>query len=187
MNIALLINNPIFYLTIIVVIFFSSLAVLGLIKTKPRELSNREKLGISLILFGETIAIGFVLFFTWSISRESILWAIQNHENLSTTTGKITESMTKWSGSPAHNAYGLHFQIRYEYKVNNVLYKSDRVNYGYKGSSDESLAEKYVKKYPVGKSVIVYYDPLDPKKSVLEPNVILYMISVTLLQMRVRI
>jgi len=174
MNISILLNDPVFYITIISVIFFSSLAILGLRRTKPRELSDREKLGITLILLGETIGIAMVLLFSWLTFKESIVWAFQNHNNLSTTTGRVIESSTEWRGSLSHNAFGLHFQIWYEYKVNETLYKSDQITYGYTGSSDESFAESYTKKYPVGKSVTVYYDPLDPKLSVLEPDVIEY-------------
>ncbi len=174
MNIYLLLNNPVFWLTIFVAVFFSSITAFAIRKTNLRNLTKKEKIGVALILFGEVGAIMMILFFSWLTFKESILWTFQSHDNLATTAGKVIESKTEWGGDAAHNASGLHFQIWYEYRVKGTVYRSNRVSYGYTGSSDESFAEDYVRKYPVGKSVIVYYDSLDPKKSILEPDVIAY-------------
>jgi hypothetical protein len=65
----------------------------------------------------------------------------------------------------------LHYRIGYEYQVNEEPYWSDCVNYGFTGSNDGNFATAYVAKYPAGTQVVVYYDPLDPQRSVLEPDV----------------
>ena len=62
-------------------------------------------------------------------------------------------------------------EILYEYPMENIVWKGRRVSYGWKGTSNPSYAKKIVARYPVGKTVAVYYKPGDPMECVLEPGV----------------
>ncbi len=170
MNLSVLLSTPVFWITIFEVILFSYLAV-SIIKN-PRKIEIKKE-EMNPVLLGFLI-IGLGYYFMWSSRSEAILWAFQNHNNLVITTGEIISASAEWRGSRLRNAYGLHFEIWYEYEVDDKVYKSDRVNYGFTGSSDEAFATEYIEKYPIGKTVKVYYDPKNPQKAVLEPEIIEY-------------
>lgn len=65
-------------------------------------------------------------------------------------------------------------RIKYTYSVNDKVYESDRVYFGYGGDwviflpINRTQAENLVEEYPVGTEVIVYYDSDDPAMSVLK-------------------
>lgn len=59
--------------------------------------------------------------------------------------------------------------IRYAYRVNDQAYRATLQFPGGTSPSRE-LTEQYVARYPVGRSVEVYYDPADPQHSTLEPG-----------------
>lgn len=102
---------------------------------------------------------------------DQVKWLFANPDSFLTTSGRVTVSYIELRGSPAFNAVGWHFVIHYEYSVDGKIYESNVVNYGNTGSSNRSFAEGYVNRYPVGKPVLVYYDPQQPEKAVLEPLV----------------
>ncbi len=63
-------------------------------------------------------------------------------------------------------------KIIYEYTLNDKMYKSDQIHFrGYTASKDKTFAYGYVKKYPVGKQVTVFYESNNPLFSSLEPNI----------------
>lgn len=95
-------------------------------------------------------------------------WSIKV-DQLKTTLGAITYSSVEAGGSASKNAIGWNFVILYEYEVNGITYTSNRVLYGYTGSSNRDYAEYYVRQYPEGKNVLVYYDPFRPEESALDP------------------
>lgn len=57
--------------------------------------------------------------------------------------------------------------IRYEYTVGDAVLEGDRYCVAPEGLTQEQ-AESAVRTHPAGSSTTVYYDPQDPKKSVLE-------------------
>jgi hypothetical protein len=61
--------------------------------------------------------------------------------------------------------------ISYDYLVNDTAYVNGNVHFGSMQSSDPSTARAVLKRYPVGKSVTVYYNPARPQQAVLEPGV----------------
>jgi Protein of unknown function (DUF3592) len=58
--------------------------------------------------------------------------------------------------------------VAYVYRVGGREYRGQRVRFAWEMSRSE--AEATVARYPVGRSVDVFYDPRDPGKSVLEPG-----------------
>ena len=58
-------------------------------------------------------------------------------------------------------------QVRYSYEVDDQTFEGSRLSYGEEGHSNRSEAQKVLARYPQGKEVEVYYDPMDPKRSVL--------------------
>jgi hypothetical protein len=123
-----------------------------------------------------TILLGFLFPFVFTaisflLNPEPYLGWLVNTNQFTKTSGKITSSTIEVGGSASKNAIGWNFIIEYEYEVLGKVYKSSRVLYGYTGSSNRDYAESYVKKYPEGETVLVYYHPDRPEESVLEPFV----------------
>jgi Protein of unknown function (DUF3592) len=121
-----------------------------------------------------TIAFGvfFPLAFTminYLLHPDPFLGWFVDPDQLKITSGTITSSSVKVEGSASKNAIGWNFVILYEYEVAGITYTSSRVHYGYTGSSNRDYAEYYVKQYPEGKHVMVYYDPFNPEESSLDP------------------
>jgi hypothetical protein len=70
--------------------------------------------------------------------------------------------------------YGLvtSYSITYEFRVGNRTIRSDKITFADTGRLNEfDFAENYVKKYPIGRTVTVYYEKNDPTFCVLEPDV----------------
>src|SRR3989344_3949897 len=106
----------------------------------------------------------------------TIFWGIPTARNATesknwpSVDGQITISnMSKnYDSDDGSITYGV--QVAYNYTVNSLPYTGSTVAFGDYGSSDPSHAGGIVSRYPVGKSVKVYYNPDDPKTSVLEPG-----------------
>lgn len=130
--------------------------------------------------------LGFTLVvFTFAIvikNFETINWLFIDSGNYHSTKGVVTKSSVGFTG--VHG--GWRFYIVYEYYEEGIKFTSDRVHFGYQTLSDNSYAQGYVDKYPVGKEILVYFDPDDPSNAVLEPEVkwfglLNYIFSFTLL------
>lgn len=61
--------------------------------------------------------------------------------------------------------------ISYDYLVDDQPYVNGSVHFGAMKSSDPSVARAMLQRYPVGKSVTVFYNPARPQQAVLEPGV----------------
>lgn len=61
-------------------------------------------------------------------------------------------------------------RLQYDYHVERTAYQGKRVDFGFGSQSFllNSFARRIVERYPVGKSVRVYFDPGDPTNAVLE-------------------
>jgi len=91
------------------------------------------------------------------------------------TNGTVIKSELEQSGRTAPSSKGSspvvwYANIEYEYTVDNLPFRHYRVSYGDYGSSDQSHARTILDRYPVGKTVTVYYKANDPAESVLEPE-----------------
>ncbi len=82
------------------------------------------------------------------------------------TTGVVTRSEVDRHRGSDSTTYSP--DIEYRYEVDGQTYTSDQHVYGEISSSDRAGAKKAVRKFPVGKSVRVYYNPADPEDAVLD-------------------
>ncbi len=86
------------------------------------------------------------------------------------TPGQITESAidvtTDAESDPSYSP-----QVAYTYQVNGTFYEGYRIKFGENTYSSEREALEILGMYPVGQTVMVYYDPADPDNTVLEPGV----------------
>jgi hypothetical protein len=92
-------------------------------------------------------------------------------KNWSTAFGKITHSAVYKSDSMSDSGATYRPDIVFEYSVFGEKFVSAKVYYGVKTLSSGNLSncQKLVQKYPANKDVTVYYNPLRPKQSVIEP------------------
>ncbi len=90
-----------------------------------------------------------------------------------TITGKIVSSeIHSYRQLGLKRSFMYEAKIKYHYFYNGELYTANRVSYGYDPSNIRQFAQETVDKYHPNQKVIVYYDPQNPKESVLEPGVI---------------
>ncbi len=77
---------------------------------------------------------------------------------------------------------GVRPVIAYEYSVGGMHFIGSQIAFGLQDNffSGGSFARKYIDRYPAGRSVRVYYDPLSPSSSVLEPGFSLWTFAPTL-------
>jgi hypothetical protein len=68
--------------------------------------------------------------------------------------------------NPGKGGWTYFHDFRYSYTVNGVTYTNDTISLVPVHDSTQAEARKY----PKGKSVIVYYDPSNPERSALEPG-----------------
>ena len=128
------------------------------------SLANTQK---SKLLFQMGLLGSLVIIVGIMSSKESLMWIFINPNAYHKTEGTILSS--KIGGGGVWGAW--RFDITYEYMVGDQKFISNSVHFGYQAMSDRSYAQGYIDKYFVGKRVGVYYDPGDPGKSVLEPQV----------------
>lgn len=96
------------------------------------------------------------------------------------TYGKITQSqITKVKRSETGSVFS-HYRtvIQYEYIVDDVSYKSQTLSFPdqawqilNRGLRSRQSAKKLQTKYPINQSIEVYYNPKNPKQSILEPTI----------------
>ncbi len=92
------------------------------------------------------------------------LWLAQNSTAWPTVQGVILVSELKYDDETTEA------KIEYEYVVNSRRMEGKGVSYGDYGSSDSRHARDILLKFPKGKEVLIYYQPSNPERSVLEPG-----------------
>jgi Protein of unknown function (DUF3592) len=83
-------------------------------------------------------------------------------------TGRIRSSGFEESGTGVSKAYSI--AVEYEYEYRGVQYRGDRVTPMRYWPALRSTAESLVRRYPAGQEVIVFVNPRNPVKAVLEPG-----------------
>lgn len=89
-----------------------------------------------------------------------------------TTKGKILYSGITFYGLDDENSNRVYKAVvRYQYQVMDKIYISERLYYGdWITTNFSSRARKLAKQYILGSECNVYYNPLNPRKSVLKTN-----------------
>jgi len=101
----------------------------------------------------------------WSIlqnARASASWP--------TAEGRVTSSQVDHS-TDAEGGDSYQPEVTYQYMVDSLSYENSTIKFGENSYGNRRTAEEIAARYPVGRSVAVYYDPGQPGRSVLEPGV----------------
>lgn len=112
------------------------------------------------------LALGLgLMYWGWNVlgnARESVGWPTAPGMVVSAELdhSENTEGGDSWSP-----------EISYRYLAANQERTSYAIKFGENSYSDRDDAEEILARYPVGQPVLVYYDPADPERSVLEPGV----------------
>lgn len=126
---------------------------------------------IIIVVFG---FLGLIMLLIYSskvrADRQSRLWPA--------APGRIEHSKIEERTSRAYNAgSGNRFggaspryvpQVTYSDAVNGTRYEGDRIGNGIYVGWTRGFADRWVKRYPVGAAVNIYYDPTAPSNAVLE-------------------
>jgi hypothetical protein len=120
-------------------------------------------------------ALGFMVLFVliggglsywgWNIlqdARASTSWP--------TVQGGITSSeVTVSSDSEGADSYSP--EVTYRFQIDGQIFASSQIKFGENSYGSRRKAQEIVNQYPVGKQVMVYYEPERPTNAVLEPGV----------------
>ena len=132
------------------------------------EAETKWKLVLGCILAALAVGVFFFGRYAIDVTEERIL----SSRGWPTVDGMIIESRVKtWVTQDDNGDPVRHFQavIVYEYIVEDIHYTNDKLGWneaGYRGSMAE--AQDLADAFPMGKAVMVYYDPSDPEFSLLD-------------------
>lgn len=87
-----------------------------------------------------------------------------------TSEGVVTSSEVDHS-TDAEGGDSYSPEIDYQYQVDGQSLTNNQIKFGENSYNSRRTAEEIAANYPVGRQVIVYYDPEQPDKAVLEPGV----------------
>lgn len=133
-------------------------------KFRPVKSTSEERAGVCFAIFMLFAGSLLMNYWAWDDIRGSYFL---EDDSLGVTLGTIMSS-TITTGSYKNPMLG--YEIKYKFSIRNKTYISNKITFKNVGTIDPSFARFYVNKYPVGKSVTVYYDPNNPFFSVLEPK-----------------
>lgn len=100
------------------------------------------------------------------IRKESI-----ESKNWPMTKGKIIEAKLDYSTTATKLTFCYEPKISYEYNVNGISYTSTDIYIGSYHCGGLEKAQSVLNRYPVGKEVMVFYNPGNPLEAVLERRV----------------
>ena len=115
--------------------------------------------GLFLLLFSGLVLI--IVIQQWLTSSASTNWP--------TTKGKVVSSSTQ----VCHHRLApddYETKISYQFSIGGKLYSSSIISFPGDQYMGCGHAQEIAAQYPIGTSVIVYYDPADPQDSVLHPG-----------------
>ena len=134
-------------------------------------MSSKRKSGPISTFFGGiiflVIGVGVVYLYGWPEYNDA-----KNSVNWPKTTGTVLSSKVVRSRN-SDNEVQYSPDVVYSYIVHGRKLRSAQVYVGSEGESfgGSKNAQKYVSKYPVGKSVVVYYSSNDSLNAILDPGV----------------
>ena len=116
------------------------------------------------------MSIGCFVISIWTFNSSDYKSASQT-KHWPSVTGTITQSQIQHV-NPNHIRDSFRPNISYTYQVNGVSYQGSSVYKGNKtiGYSKKFSAQKITNQFPVGKTVRVYYSPVQAQDSVLIPG-----------------
>ncbi|MCZ0931938.1 MAG: DUF3592 domain-containing protein [Oligoflexia bacterium] len=116
------------------------------------------------------IAIGCFVISIWTFKGSHYKSALQTR-HWPSTTGTIIQSQIHHV-NPNHIRDSYQPNVSYTYQVNGINYQGATVYKGDKsiGYNRKTSAQKIINQFPVGKTVQVYYSPLQAQDSVLIPG-----------------
>lgn len=97
-------------------------------------------------------------------ARSTLFWPIVNG---TVTHSKVTSYV---SSSEGKSTQMYSADVRYRYIINGTAYSSGRVSLGDSSTSNSGGKKEIVMRYALGQQVLVYYDPVSPDESLLEPG-----------------
>lgn len=126
-------------------------------KIKEPKIKPNSGIGIIILLLGTAIFLygSWGVFSGLSAKRWPKTDGVITHSKVTTTRGSSKSSTS-------------HANIKYQYKVNKTVYIGNRVRFVLLEGGN--IAYKVIAKYPLGKTVKVYYNKSRPADSVLEPG-----------------
>jgi len=137
--------------------------------TRTRDIEMKRR--IVPALFGLVfLAVGIgVTAWGWNVlgdAKASTSWPSVDGSVISSKVERERTSRRSGGRRRTSTTYGA--EVRYRYSVDGNEYSSDKVSFGDYSSSNRARAQGIVDRYPVGKTVQVYYDPNTPETAVLE-------------------
>jgi len=136
-------------------------------KGRVKRLLWRQRL---CALFSTILVAAFLLSFVeLTLGTLTVLKTYLSADYNSSTTGEIIKS-DMWYISGGRYGWGgrYAYNIRYLYEVKNITYEGKFIRLDNHSEPDKADAQRTISRYPLGKTVTVYYDIRSPKYSVLE-------------------
>src|SRR5215213_4009119 len=100
------------------------------------------------------------------------VWMVRATRHWSQASGTVVTSRVvsrRMRNGQSHTDITNTPLVEYEYKVNDRTFHSSRIMIG--GGQSEVELEGVLNRYPLGASVVVYYDPADPNQAVLQREI----------------
>jgi hypothetical protein len=104
--------------------------------------------------------IGLALTFLGSVKIKNAAEAKRGPITIGTVTSSEVAGVMKYYPS-----------VNYTYTVDSVVYTSNGISNMNFNTKNRSVVEDFLKKYPLGTEIKVYYNSTDPSKALLEPGI----------------
>ena len=120
--------------------------------------------GCFILIFG---IVGTVMLFKYFQDKKKA----EESQSWSSASGRIMESYVRREESMDSEGFTTTYyypEILYVYQFLGAEYTGDKIAFGGKVGESQNKAKERLVQYPVGKNVIVYYDPNNPEDAVLE-------------------
>ena len=123
-------------------------------------------------LIGILLIAGVFLYLGFELVRGEIgsLRGGSASQSWPTVDGQIISSSVESSYSSGSSSARHYPIVEYEYSVEGESFTGDRISFAQQSYSDYKSADVVTKRYSVGRTVPVFYDPEDASNSVLEPG-----------------
>jgi len=120
-----------------------------------------------ILLAGDLSAVFFIITIPFELVPKL------NAEHWPSRKGVITTSYThrvRGNGSKSNSSYWWKVEVAGTYKESGEKFYISRVRFGgFRWGEGKKQAEDVIARYPVGKEIDVYYNPDNPKETILEP------------------